>query len=136
MDTEGVAPALADWIRRTSSALDRLHTRDVVHAMTAWNDLDNVRQELDRATEISESRLLALHRRLDVLQAERNVLQAERDRLHDRATVLELQVHGLEIQSAERLRVLVEAQQDAKALRASISWRLTSPLRVAGRIFR
>jgi hypothetical protein len=150
MDTEGVAPALADWIRRTSSALDRLHTRDVVHAMTAWNDLDNVRQELDRATEISESRLLDLHQRIDDLQteqsriqadlhrtrAERDGLQAERDRLHDRTTVLEHQVHGLEIQSAERLRVLVEAQQDAKALRASISWRLTSPLRVAGRIFR
>ena len=164
MDTERMAPALADWIRRTSSALDRLHTRDVAHGVTAWNDLDGVRQELDRATDISESRLLALHQRIDDLQverdrvrgeldgacaerdrmhaerdrtrAERDALQAERDRLNDRAARLEQQVHALEAQSAEGHRVLVEAQRDAEALRASISWRLTLPLRVAGRIFR
>jgi hypothetical protein len=129
INTEVMAPALADWIQRTSSALEKLHTRDVAHEVTAWNDLDGVRRELDRATDISESRLLALHRRIDDLQAELDQARSER-------AGLEHQVHALEVQSAERLRVLVEAQQDAEALRASISWRLTSPLRVAGRIFR
>jgi hypothetical protein len=157
MNAGDVAPALADWIQRTSSALDRLHTRDAVHAVTAWNDLDDVRQELDRATDISESQMRALHQRIDDLQAERDRaqaerdraqaerdraqaerdrVQAERDRLRDWTTGLEHQVHVLEVQSGEWRRALVEAQQDADALRASLSWRITSPLRTVGRIFR
>jgi hypothetical protein len=133
---EEVAPALADWIQRTLSALDRLQPRDVAHTVTVCNDLDAVRQDLDRATAISEPRLLAQHQRIDDLQAERDCLLAERDRLHERATYLEQQVHTLEVLSGERYRMLTEAQKDAAALRASLSWRLTLPLRVAGRFFR
>ena len=49
LEAQCVAPVLAEWLRRTSAALQRLHSADPGDA-AALADLDAVRLEFDRAT--------------------------------------------------------------------------------------
>ena len=131
-ESPDVTPVLAEWLRRASAALQRLHDYDTSDA-AAFADLDAVRVEFDRTT-------LALG---DVGERIRRNLEDQVEHVVKEQRSLREQVAGLEAIRAdlhERMSALEQAlsaaRQDAKALRESGSWRITAPLRAAYRLFR
>jgi hypothetical protein len=142
-----VAPALADWVQRTSAALDQLHGRDAALEATARETLDGVRHEFDRATsaiggfaerqrteaririDAIEATLRALEQRAREAQAEGEQLRAEGDGL--RAEREHLRRHAGSLEAA-----LSATQQRVDGLLTSVSWRITAPLRAAYDLFR
>ena len=129
-----LGPALGEWVRQTSTAMSWLHDHKSDRAAEAREVLDGVRLDFDRATEVfgelTDSRHVAL-------QSAVGNLQGVVDSLHDRAAELEVSgaklragLSNLQGQADGLVAELAAVRRDAQALRDSMSWRLTAPLRV------
>jgi chromosome segregation ATPase len=141
-----VAPLVAEWLRRTSTALQRLHDENGSHAAT-FAKLDAVRMEFDRATsalgDVSERIRGSLEAQVGSLQAHVELVESEKRSLLDRAEELQHRADVLQsrVEAGDRSRDTLEsailaAQHDARAVRESASWRITAPLRAVYRLFR
>jgi hypothetical protein len=143
---------LAEWIERTWAAIEILHAQDAAGESEALTTLDQIRTEFNKTSAIFEriAEPPAVVRRLRDLEHERAVLHdrlVELERAH--ATLHEyaanLETSRAELRSALDARAqeaarlheeLSGARELQKALVDSISWKITGPLRAAGRIFR
>jgi O-antigen biosynthesis protein len=155
-DALDVDPTLAAWVQRVWEAIGALHRRDSAQTAHAFERLDGVRRELDRwtavfggSTEALAGRATGLRQRYEQLDRERaELLEARRGLERERAgllsraaelegvrTDLQRHVHALDQQCSSLQEALSASQHMEKALRESMSWRITGPLRAAGRMF-
>jgi hypothetical protein len=127
-----VTARLADWVGRASESLGELAQQDPQRVARARASLDTLRQEFDQVTDVFgelEGRMTILESQLLASQRHAAGLEAVRDHL-------ERQVQGLAHHAGALEHQLSAARHDANAVRASMSWRITAPLRAAIRIFR
>lgn len=129
---ETIPPELASWAERAWSALSVVANAPHSADQTAFALLDDVRDEFDRAAAVftgdakarreARERIVILERELASRAATIEHLAAEAAALSAHAAALDRHTQNLD---AER-----------RALRSSLSWRVTAPLRGIARIFR
>jgi chromosome segregation ATPase len=151
-DLSNVPGVLSEWTQRAWAALQLLQRYAPAGSSEAVTTLDQIRAEFNQTSAIFEriAEPLAMVRRLRDLEHERAVLHdrlVELERahasLHEYAANLETSRaelrSALDARAQEATRLYEElrrADERQKALIASMSWRITGPLRAAGRIFR
>ena len=152
LELSSLAPVVADWIHRTSAALDRLHDNDSRDA-GSLADLDAIRLDFDRTTaafagsdralgelqrrvEWLDQHSVALRQQLDALEQDRDTLRRHVESLEQERKTLQRTSETLDRDRTALQRAVSEARQDADALRQSASWRVTAPLRALYRLFR
>jgi hypothetical protein len=135
-----VPVVLTDWVGRAWDALEGLQERDPARTARALQTLDGVRQEFDRMTAVFGGAAEAPHpelvKRVASLEAQVLGLLDHSAGLEASRQDLQRQIQALEQRSGSLQLELSAAQHDAKALRDSMSWRITAPLRAVVRRFR
>ena len=138
LDAQGVAPVLAEWLRRTSAALQRLHSAGPGDA-AALADLDAVRLEFDRATsalgDVGDRIRGGLEAEVGNLEAQVGTFEAQVLNLEARIGQLEAEVGNLESvrvglqeavaaqeqQTEDRQRRVQAVEEDKVALQRELS---------------
>lgn len=114
LDAHRLAPVLAEWLRRTSAALQRLHSADPSDA-AALADLDAVRLEFDRATsalgDVGDRVRGGLESQVGDLEAKIGNLEAQ---FGARERDLEAQVRNLEAVRVGLQEAVVAQEQQAE----------------------
>ena len=157
LEAIGVEPPLSDWVAGAAEALDAL-VNPGLQPDVATGRLDEIRRQLDGAASQfggwQEAALHHLRERTARLEAEREALSRERARLEDATRGLRDVIHTLEAERAgllqntadlerdnrelahgisEARHEMTAARSELEAVLASLSWRLTAPLRALAR---
>lgn len=150
----GGPPMLADWLDRTWAALSRLSVGAEPASAESCRHLDTVREEFDRAVEAFgvgeerrrtrlEARVEHLERegrslasRLDEVCARRDALEADLSRLITDLEASRGHIHSLSAAAAGAHAQIAVLEAERAALRRSLSWRITAPLRALYRPLR
>jgi hypothetical protein len=141
IDRSAIPGLLLDWLRRTEDAIECLTRLDLVGQARAMETMDAVREEFDRSAApfgaADEPRYIecieaAAAARDAVARAERLALERHRLSLERDAAVAACKRFDAE---ARDLTTALEASRlEVLALRSSMSWRVTAPLRAAYRL--
>jgi hypothetical protein len=155
-----VSPPLSQWVRQTCEAFEWLLEPHAPRFHDAFDALDNIRREFDRATSVF-GRVLDRERHeirrhaarveadrdhlrqhaarveadRDHLRQHASNLEATRDQLHLRASTLARELERTRQQRDAQIgslsRRLETSENDVRALRGSRTWRWTAPFRAA-----